>query len=231
MKLLNTELIPLCKKGSGIEKMKQLFQIIFFFISQHSFAQGDSVAYTHEYEFDEGVFLTENQFKQNNPIPKLSIVSDYPKSQSDFLDEVITQKNITFKDASGKEQKVETATIWGYCKNRTIYLNFNKEFSRLNVIGSLCYFTATVRTVSPFRDPMNYNYGMNTTYDELRQFVYDTETNEVLDFNVKNMETLLMRDSLLHNQFMALKKRDKPDAIFIYLRKYNERHPLYLTTK
>jgi len=71
-------------------------------------------------------------------------------------------------------------------------------------------------------------YGLNNSVDEMRQFVFDTQTNKVYDFNVKNMEMLLKNDSDLFIQFMALKKRKKADSIFIYLRKYNEKHPLYL---
>ena len=110
-------------------------------------------------------------------------------------------------------------------------MNFSHAFNRLNVIGTLCHFTATVRTSVGYHDPMNYNYGLHDTYDELRQFIYDTEINRVLDFNVANMEVILKNDDELYKQFMALKKREKSDAIFIYLRKYNEKHPFYLPAK
>ena len=122
--------------------------------------------------------------------------------------------------------KIETNSIWGYSQNRSVYLNFNKEFNRINVIGTVFHFTATVRTVSPYHDPMNYNYGLSQ--DELKQFIFNTQTNVVSDFNVKNMELLLKDDEELFSKFEALKKREKADAIFIYLRKYNEKHPLYL---
>ena len=45
------------------------------------------------------------------------------------------------------------------------------------------------------------------------------------------MEILLKNDAELFDQFMKLKKRKKADSIFIYLRKYNEKHPLYLVSK
>jgi hypothetical protein len=31
----------------------------------------------------------------------------------------------------------------------------------------------------------------------------------------------------LYNEFIALKKKQKRDSIFLYLRKYNEKHPIY----
>ena len=137
-------------------------------------------------------------------------------------------KTIVYKDVAGNEQTIETKNIWGYCQNRSVYINFNKQFNKLHVIGTLCHFTATVATAVGFRDPMGYNSGLNNTIDELQQFVLDSHTNKVLDFSVKNMENLLKGDSALHDQFVVLKKREKNNSVFIYLRKFNEKHPLYL---
>lgn len=208
--------------------MKKLFSIVLFFNSLSVFSQTNTVPYSRDYEFKEGIFLTISQFKQNNPILKSAIVSPVSKDQRDFLTEVLEQKNFTYKDSAGVEQKLETKTVWGYCQNRTIFLNFNNHFNRVVVIGSLFHFTAAVRVSMPGIDPI---MGMNNSYDEVRQFVLDTETNKVLDFNVQYMESILVTDPELYQQFMALKKREKPDLIFVYLRKYNEKHPLYLPEK
>ncbi|MDQ3046111.1 MAG: hypothetical protein M3R27_01085 [Bacteroidota bacterium] len=208
--------------------MKRLIFFLILFSELTLSAQKDSVAYSRDYEFKEGIFIDGKSFRMNNPIPKNSIITAIPKNQLDLLDEVMEYKTVSYKDTSGKEMQLETATAWGYCQNRTIYLNFNKQFNRVNVIGSLCHLTAHVTTQVGYRDPMDYNYGINNSYDELRQFVYDTKTDKVYDFNVKTMELLLKEDPALYDQFMKLKRREKADSIFIYLRKYNEKHPLYL---
>lgn len=208
--------------------MKQFLTIIYVFFSLITCAQSDSIVYSRDYEFSEGFFLAMGQFKNNDPILKSSIISGIPKDQLDFMKQLVEQKNIVFTDSKGVEQKIETLTIWGYCQNRSVYINFNKQFNKLIVIGTLCHFTAMVATSVGFRDPMGYGTGLNNTVDELRQYVFDTQTNNVFDFNVKNMEMLLKNDTVLYDQFMALKKREKPDVIFVYLRKFNEKHPLYL---
>lgn len=194
-------------------------------------AQVDTVAYSRDFEFKEGLFLTVEQFKKNSPILKSAIVSVLPKDQIDFLTQIVEQKSITYKDSAGIEQKLETKTVWGFCQNRTICINFNGDFNRLNVIGNLSLFSALV-VQSPLRnEPIGDMYAIEPTFTELRQFVLDTKANKVFDFNVKNMELLLKDDAELHAQFMKLKKRAKADSIFIYLRKYNEKHPLYLAVK
>jgi hypothetical protein len=211
--------------------MKKLVILFFSLCSVLSFAQTDLIAYSHDYEFTEGIFLTVNHFKQNNPITRSSIVSSIPKSEIDFFKQLVEQKNISCKDTSKKEKMIETATIWGYCQNRAVYINFNKQFNRLNVIGTLCHFTATITTNVGYHDAMSnrYGMGMSNVVQELRQFVYDTQNNKIYDFDEKNMEVLLKNsDQDLYNQFMLLKKREKSNAIFVYLRKYNEKHPLYL---
>jgi hypothetical protein len=206
--------------------MKKAVLLLYSFLQINFLFAKDSVAYSREYEFKEGLFLTVEHFKKNDPILKSSIISSYPKSQVDFMKQITEQKYITYKAADGSEQKIETMSFWGYCQNRSLYINFNNEFYRINQIGTLCHFTAVVSTPMSYNDPMN-TYGINSN-DEMRQFLFDTRTNEAIDFNSKNMEILLKDDPELLAEFSKLKKRKKVDSIFIFFRRYNEKHPLYL---
>ncbi|MCE3280507.1 MAG: hypothetical protein K0S44_2698 [Bacteroidetes bacterium] len=206
--------------------MKTVILILFYLLPVSVFCIPDSVAYSRDYEFKEGIFLTAEQFKNNSPVLKSSIISIYPKSQVDFMKQITDQRYITFKAADGAEQKVETMSIWGYAQNRSIFINFNNEFNRINQIGLLSLFTAAVQAPIGYTDPMN-TYGINTS-DEMRQFIFDVRTNKIVNFDVHNMELILQDDPELYSEFMKLKKRKKADSIFIYLRKYNEKHPLYL---
>jgi hypothetical protein len=207
--------------------MKNLFVAVLFSISVTALAQKDSVIYNRDFEFKEGIYLTIDQFKRNLPVPQSAIVSTIPKTELNFLTLVLEKKKVTYKDATGNEQEVTSASVWGYCRNRSVYLNFNNTFNRLNVIGRLCHFTSEV-VVRTTYDPMYYNRGMSSSYNELRQFVLNTETNTVREFNSESMELFLQSDQELYTEFMKLKKRAKADSIFIYLRKFNEKHPLYL---
>ena len=208
--------------------MKKIIFILLFSTSIYGFSQPDSVAYSRDFEFREGIYLTEAQFKSNTPIPQSAIVSPIPKSELNFLTQVLENKKITFKDDKGNVQEIATANIWGYCRNRSIYLNFNQAFNRLNVIGNLCHFTSEVVVLSTYQNPMYYNHGMSNSYNELRQFILSTDANVVKEFNVSSMEEVLKNDKQLYDEFMKLKRKDKANSIFIYLRKYNERHPLYI---
>jgi hypothetical protein len=208
--------------------MKYTLSFIFLICVATGFSQTPMVPYSHDYDFKEGVYLSLDQFKQNNPIPKSAFITGIPKNQLDFLTQLLEEKMVVYKDPEGNEVKIESSTIWGYAQNRSVYLNFNKEFNRVNVIGTIFHFTASIRVEPNYRDPMDYNYGINNGRDEIRQFIFDTQTNVVNEFNVQNMELILKDDAELLAQFEALKKRAKADSVFIYLRKFNEKHPLYL---
>ena len=165
--------------------MKQVFGSLCMFFSLLSEAQTNTVAYSRDYEFKEGIFLTLEQFKNNAPILKSAIVSVLPKSQIDFLTQVLEQKTVIYKDSSGSEQKLESASIWGFSQNRTIFINFNNEFNRINVIGTLSLFSAIVVQTPMRNEPIGDMYAIEPTFQELHQFVFDMQTNKVFDFSLK----------------------------------------------
>jgi hypothetical protein len=61
----------------------------------------------------------------------------------------------------------------------------------------------------------------------MRQFLLDFSTGKIFDYSIGGMEVLLMSDPELHDEFTQLKKKKKKQSLFLYLRKYNERNPLY----
>jgi hypothetical protein len=211
--------------------MKKIVTISFLLISLLGLSQVNSVAYTRDYEFSEGLYLTIDQFKNNTPIDKSSIVANVSKNSVDFLKQVVQKKHIVYRDTMGIEQKHQTSEIWGYNQNRMLYINYNNDFSRVNVIGTLLQFTALIKASASFMDPMYSNYGLSTTTEELRQFIYDTQTGRTVPFDLKSFTNLLKSDTELYDQFMKLGKREKYDSQFIYLRKYNEKHPLMLPSR
>ena len=63
---------------------------------------------------------------------------------------------------------------------------------------------------------------------ELKQYVIDFESGKVLEFDVDNTELLLMKDSQLYDEYVQLSGKKKKDLMFVYIRKFNEKNPLYL---
>ncbi len=194
------------------------------------FAQQKKIQYDRDFVFREGVYLTFLDFVNNNPIPVSKIVFNSNKGDKDFLKYALDKPTFNYIDGLGKEVEYKTDEAWGYCSNSVIYINYGTDFNRVTIIGSICHFVATIPTRVGVSDPFYYNqpFGNREQYTYVtEQLIIDMESGKVLQFNVGNMEALLSRDEALSKEFAALKKKQKRDSIFIYLRKYNEKHPVF----
>lgn len=190
-------------------------------------AAPDSLAYGDKsFHLREGIYLNWEQFRSNKPIPKGRIVSHYDSTELGFLKKVTAYNSIVYKDSSGAEQKVASDKIWGFCENASVYHYFSGDYQRITVIGSICHFTAQITTYMYAGSPVGYG-GPGTPVTQIEQFVIDTDDGDVSIFSTDVMEDLLQRDEALSKAFKALPRRKKKQSIFLYLRKYNEAHPLY----
>ncbi|HNW56533.1 MAG TPA: hypothetical protein PKM69_02080, partial [Bacteroidales bacterium] len=127
------------------------------------------------------------------------------------------------------------------------------NFNRITFVGNICHFVADVTTYDsryysspygyydPYYSPYSYGSyyspynsyyspyrqsGMSRT--ELNQYLIDFETGKVLEFDVSNTELLLMKDQELYEEYVQLSRKKKKELMFVYIRKFNEKNPLYL---
>ncbi|MBI4647345.1 MAG: hypothetical protein HY738_12360 [Bacteroidia bacterium] len=196
------------------------------------------VKYTPDYKFKDGIYLNFEQVKNNSPVSLTRIISDLKLDELDYTQieiggVLLKKENISFVDDLGVSQKVRVSSIWGYCRNGSLYINWNDEFNRIPVFGKVSHFVANVTVYhEPYGNPLYY---YNNLYDspmnyseEMRQYILDFETGKVMEFSIEALEVILMRDSTLYDEFSMLKRKKKKQLLFVYLRKYNERNPLFL---
>ncbi|TND08342.1 MAG: hypothetical protein FD123_2373 [Bacteroidetes bacterium] len=189
-------------------------------------AAGDSIAYGSGFRFRDGIFLRYEQFRSNSPVPKKSIISSYDTTRLDFVKTMLSYNSVHYRDTANLEQSVGSDKVWGYAENGAAYIYVNGQFNRITVVGSLCHFTAMETHYMYTGSPTPYGSPYGTPVQQLVQLILDTQTGNVLQFTPEVMEKLLERDDALYKEFTALKKKKKKQSIFIYLRKYNEKHPL-----
>jgi hypothetical protein len=204
------------------------------------------VRYTPEYRFKDGIFLNFDQVKQDAPLLKSRILTTIDYSSDEFYTLLLSEKKVFFYDDLGTKQEFPSDKIWGYAKNGILYIKVGSEFNRITFVGSISHFVANIsnysrRNYDPYMydyyNPYMYNpyrYGMPSAgYEtkEMRQFLLDFETGKVVDFEVKNVEVLLMKDPQLYDEFVNLSGRKQKQLKFLYVRKYNEKHPLFLPAK
>jgi hypothetical protein len=226
--------------------------LLFSFTGVFAQDERDLVKYTHEFRFNDGIYLNFEQVKNNAPLPKYKILTDADYHDPEFFDKVLKHDIIYYFDDKGVKQELSLEDIWGYSRNGVIYIRMGNEFSRISILGGICHFVGTVtntdtRYYDPYYNPYYNRYnpysyyggygGYNNFYypqqaetytrTEMKQFILDFETGKVMDYSVQNVEIALMRDPELYDEYMALKSKQKKQLKFLYIRKFNESNPVY----
>lgn len=193
--------------------MRCVFFVLCLWVFNGAFGQKtieDSVVYTREYQFDEGIYLNFKDLKNKSAIAYSQIVSAYPKDQPDFWQQILKEKTVVYLDKQGEQDTVKTTAIFALSVANQLYLFTNGYHAKAKVIGTLIYAAS------------------NTDVE----FIYATEERKAMDFDTDHLiRFFALHDPELGASFKALKKRDQFASRLIYLRKYNEKHPLYLSAK
>lgn len=82
-----------------------------------------------------------------------------------------------------------------------------------------------------YYSPYNYYspyYRNTTSRSDVKQFVFNFEDGKVMDFDMESTKLLIMKDEELYEEYMKLPRKKKRDLMFVYIRKYNERNPLFI---
>ncbi|MDX2414402.1 MAG: hypothetical protein QNK33_04365 [Bacteroidales bacterium] len=213
----------------------------------------EMVLYTPDFRFKDGIYLNFDQVKINSPIPKAKIVTSADYNSRDFFAQIFESESLYFYDAMGIRQELDKNSIWGYSRNGILYIQEQGEFQRITFVGSLCHFVADITTQDRryYNDPYSnrynpYSYSANSYYNsyspygyspympvttsrnELRQYVIEFESGRKVEYEVRNVEVLLMKDPEIYDEFVRLSRKKKKQMLFYYIRKFNEKHPLYI---
>ncbi len=202
------------------------------------------VKYSPDFEFRDGIFANFEMVKANRPLPPARIVTDVDMFDREFYNKITSGKEIVFYDDNGVKKVIKTSNIWGYGRNGVLYINVGSAFHRISFVGSISHFVATVTTYNTnYYDPYGYNpYYSNSYYynrynrpysnpstSEIKQYLLDFTTGEVMEYDIESVEVLLMKDPELADEFSSLKNRRKKQMKFVFIRRYNEKHPLYFS--
>ncbi len=211
------------------------------------------VKYTPDFKFRDGIYVNFDQVKENNPIPKAKLLTSVDYNDREFFRKILENDKIYFYDNMGVRQEIPKSNIWGYSRNGVLYVQIQDNFNRITFVGNICHFVADITTYdsrsyySPYGyyDPYYSPYGYGSYYspyspyyspyrqsgmsrNELKQYLIDFETGKVVEFDIQNTELLLMKDTQLYDEYVQLSRKKKKDLMFVYIRKFNEKNPLYI---
>lgn len=194
--------------------------------------QTDSIAYSIDFKLNEGLYMNYPDLRKNKPVSKEKIISEINKEQLDFYSKLIEKEKIEFIDTSGKAEFILSGKVWGYCQNNVVFINYQKTFYRIPVFGAICYFVGVVEVgyYSPaYNAFMDFPVGSTGTgrVKELKEFLFNFYTNELMYFSNDKLLELLKNDTLIYEEYKKLSKKKKKEYASKYIRMYNEKHPVY----
>lgn len=218
---------------------------------------GDKIKYTPDFRFKDGIYLNFDQVKNNDPIPKARLLTSTDYNDREFFKKLLETGKIYYYDNLGIRKEIVTNTIWGYARNGVLYIQVQENFNRITYVGSISHFVADITTYDPryYNSPYNYYnpyyypyspysyYGSyysnpyggynpyrnsNLARNEVRQYIIEFETGNIAEFDMTNTEMMLMKDPELYEEYVQLSRRKRKDLMFVYIRKFNERNPLYI---
>lgn len=204
--------------------------ISFFILAFEVFPQADSVAFSKDFVLNEGLYLNYSDLRHNWPISKERIITDINKDQLEFYSKLIESDKIEYIERNNEKTTTMAEKVWGFCQNNVIYINSNKSFFRITVFGAISFFLASVPVTyysSGYNTFINGPVGTTTTAKEIREYLMDFYTGTRVEFSLESLESMLKPDPEIYNEFMALPRKKKRELASRYIRKYNEKHPVY----
>ncbi len=215
--------------------LKQISLLIFFLLCSipNIFAQEqtDSVKYSIDFRFTDGLFLNFNQVISNSAIPYKNIISQDNYSSESFITKVLSAPSFKLFN-KGEKVEILSKNVWGYSLNGILHIQSNGQFYRVPSVGSISFFVANIEVEYQSNiDPWSSNYynmhDRTYTTTELQKFLLNFSDGSLYEYSIKNIEKLISSDTELFNEFTSLKKRKRKQMAFIYIRRFNENNPLY----
>jgi len=179
------------------------------------------VQYSSEFKFKDGIYLSFQDFKNNNPVSATHILSNLDIRSSDFIESVLESDTLIYYDGLYEERTTSVKNIWGFANGGKVYIGFKDtqdteheteaEWYPLMFIGAYSYFTA-IATVSYVIPP---NPGMmmqsrGTILDDGYMYPDDGSTynekvtvHQLLDFKTGDVFKIASGDlSAIHQNLM-----------------------------
>jgi hypothetical protein len=191
-------------------------------------AQQDTslVRYQPGFAFREGVYFGFEDFRDNRPSVLRKDLLDKDKRPVPDLRQ--SDGRLFYTDTTGTQQAVDMERIWGFCDHNVVYVRSGNGFNRIGMMGSLAHLLFDVTYSNWGGYYSMYGYGTNT-YTVQEQRVLDMESGAFLPVSMSGILPAIERDRILLEEYSTLSKKERraEETVFRFIRRYNERHPLY----
>lgn len=173
----------------------------------------------------DGIYAEFSAFRDNAPTVPLERLRDGQGLAIADLRGV--SGKLFWQPDTGALQSLDLRRIWGFCQNDVVYIVAGNGFYRIGLMGSLSHLV--VEQTYRDWDPYMYGYPMGgVSRSVLVHQLLDMRTGRLLPFNASGLDEGLQHDPVLSEEFRALPKKQRTgnEALFRFLRLYNDRNPL-----
>jgi len=199
--------------------------IVASFFSRAYAQQHNKIQYDKTFRFSEGIYMTFDEFKNNEPS-----IKEYKVVRGSQFSDQISLEYDCYDSTKNRMTKCLVKDCWGYSQNNSVYIarGYGGYFFRLHIIGALIHYFAIETYLEPVYDYYSGYYPTHRTQrrTQSKEFVILFETGERFEFNYQNFSRFLGKnDPELYEELQNTKRKRK--MIYHFLIKYNEKKPIY----
>jgi len=198
----------------------KLFVVILSLLVSPAFGQDDTTK-TFKYPPD-GVYYTFSAFRNGKPDLLKEQVAKSTYDPEYTLKKWSNTEFLNYTDASGARRSLNRDSVWGFAENGVVHVCLGNKFHRISLLGQLSYFLESYPVIKGNMAPVVTDTRATSYYRLL-----DMETGDFYDYSIDNLQTLLERDEVLYNEFVALETpKLKRKKMYSFVERYNNLYPL-----
>ena len=188
--------------------------------------ENDWVEYHGGFDFREGIYRTWREFRLNSPsIPLEALRTSDGRPIEDLRR---YEGRLFVQNDSTKKLEVYRGPMWGFCSRNVVLVAAGIGYNRIGIIGSICHLT--YEYLAPTAESMAQGVllGTSPVGTRVAQALLNMNTGEIMRYDASSLRAAVSGDGQLLAEFDALPKRqrNKPETLFQFLRRYNQRNPL-----
>ncbi len=223
--------------------LKQIIFISIFLLPQILPAQ-DSVWVTKNFQFEDGIYLSLEEFQRNHPsIRWEQVESNYFVNPQTFL----VQLAYLRKKGMERADTLNLKTIWAISIDGIPYLrlqenDIHKElttFAALRVRGKICYFAypdsrskkVKISAYNPLNGLPFRTAELDREEEVLIKKMMRFETGEIKDFTLPDFMGWIEDDPILKSTIEELSAEEAKEKLFKSLLIYDDRNAVYLKSE
>ncbi len=236
---------------------KALLALSLILVASLSYAQTDSVKYTRDFVFQDGIYVTIEAFKNNKPNLTPENFKQY-NPDIEYLDENffenkgvvgIARRKVFYPDSLGNTMEKTIDSLFGYSIGNYLFINRHSlagiGFRAMRVfrLGIISYCFDVSPNSRERTGPLSLLKMKKSSHNTLLpstehyfgvgnpkvpQYLFSFKSGDIFEYNYSSFEKLLQNtDSELYLEYSALSDAKKKDMLFVYLNKVNDKHPIY----